>query len=225
MVFLPLFLIHPYTLANTMLPDIDQTVMPVTILLFIYFLIRLFYIGDTNGNLEPKKPVLVRSILVLSLLFALNLWTKLTTPLALLPTTFCILLLIGYTFRKSIFIVMATAFVGVCLFLSTYWFYCYYFGLPFEFTFKFLVHSFTKGTTSPDGPSAIFGKVARNFAYVKQYVNWVTLPFLFALFASLACIVVKKNRGINENILLALSLLGLFVSLFYLCLTGPWQLL
>ena len=222
LIFLPIFLIHPYTLANTTLPDIDQTVLPVTILLFIYFMLKKFSSQELSWPHETKTSSLGISILALSSLFALNLWAKMTTPLALLPTAFFILLALGYALRRSLTIVALIAIFGTTLFLTTYWVYCYYFSLPFDYTFQFLAHSFTKGTSGPGGLTTILEKVYINLSYLKQFANWLTIPFLFSLFLSLAYLIAKKKKSVSENILIILSLFGLFVTIFYLILIAPF---
>jgi hypothetical protein len=219
--FLSLFLLHPYTLANTTLPDIDQTVLPITVSLFVFALLHRFPLRrpDEQGQTRSQAGA---AVLVLSMVFALNLWAKLTTPLALLPTAFFILLALRYSAKKSTGIVASIAIAGMVLFLATYWAYCRYAGLPFDYTFQFLLHSFTKGTSSSGGLWSIIDKVVTNFAYSKQFVNWLTIPFVFAFFLSLAFLTLKSEKSPGENVLLIISFSGLFVTLFYLSLIAPF---
>ena len=222
LIFLPLFLIHPYTLANTTLPDIDQTVLPITILLFIYFLLKKFPSQKLTESSSIQTASQALAVLTLSILFALNLWTKMTTPLALLPTAFFILMVLGYALRRSLAIVALIAIFGTVWFLTSYWIYCHYFDLPFEYTFQFLVHSFTKGTSGAGSFSATLEKILVNISYLKQFANWLTVPFIFVLFLSLAYLTAKKNKSESEKILMVLSLFGVFVSIFYLSLIAPF---
>jgi hypothetical protein len=223
LIFLSLFLLHPYTLANTTLPDIDQTVLPVTMLLFVYMMLKVF---PVHPNVEtwastmpsPKSGALI----TMSCLFALNLWAKMTTPLALLPTAFFILLALGYKIRRSLSVVVLIAVFGFVLFIGTYWMYCHFFTLPFDYTFHFLLHSFTKGTSGGSGIISTIKKIGINFSYIRQFSHWLTIPFLFALVLSVYFIISKKHKTLSEKLLMILSLCGLFVGLFYLSLISPF---
>lgn len=64
LLFLGLFLLNPYTIANTTLPDIDSTILPVVILLFIYYSIKYLF---------KNKDTSTKVIIILSALFALAL--------------------------------------------------------------------------------------------------------------------------------------------------------
>lgn len=217
-IFLSLFLLHPYTIANTTVPDIDSTVLPNTILVFIYGLVRM--LGARGESVSPLWPI--RGTLFLSALFALNLWAKLTTPLVLIPTAFLIFFIKGWSLKRAAAIAIAVAALGGMIFFVTYWLYCDLLTLPFDFTFRFLVFSFTKNSSSGGGIPALLTGVISHFAYTKQFVNWLGLSFVFALTLSCGALIFRRGRSESETVLLVLAGLGLFVTLFYLSLTGAF---
>lgn len=217
-IFLPLFLLHPYTIANTTLPDIDSTVLPVTILIFIYGLIRSSLPSNKN---EPINWSLKKTIFM-SLLFALNLWAKLTTPLVLIPFLSLILYVRGLNLLKSLIVGVSVAFLGSAVFLITYGLYCYLLTLPFDYTFKFLVSSFTKNAASGGAMSERFAGIINHLTNTKYFVNWLGLPFIFTLTLTCGSLFFQKTISKNETVLLVLAGLGFFVTVFYLSLTGAF---
>lgn len=216
-IFISLFLSHPYTIANTTLPDIDQTILPLTLSLYLFFLVRLVIDQSLKGF--NKKFKYRDAIIILSLIFCLNLWAKLTTPLALIPTTFFILLTVSENFFKAIKTTSIIGVLGFGIFLVTYAVFCRYTDLPLSYTFNFLLHSFTKGTA---GSYGLIDKILTNISSIKSFSLWLTVPFIFLYFTSLFYLTLKRNKNISEGIALVISYFGLFVSIFYLCLIGPF---
>ena len=217
-VFLPLFLLHPYTIANTTLPDIDSTILPVTILIFIYGLIRSSVSGNNNEPIEWS----LKKTIFMSLLFSINLWAKLTTPLVLIPLLSAILYVRGLKLVKSLIVGINVAFLGGAFFLITYGLYCYLLTLPFDYTFKFLISSFTKNAAAGGAISEKLAGIINHFTYTKYFMNWLGLPFVFALTLACGSLLFKKNISKNETVLLTLAGLGFFVTIFYLGLTGAF---
>jgi len=218
LIFLSLFLLHPYTIANATVPDIDSTVLPITMLVFIYGLIRMLgFRGESARPLWSEK-----NVIFLSALFALNLWAKLTTPLILIPSAFLIFIAVGWSLRRSVSITSAFAVLGGIMFLVTYGIYCRVLALPFDFTFRFLVFSFTKNASSDGSMPALLAGVISHLSYTKQFVNWLGLPFVFALALSSGALIFKRTRPESEKVLLVLAGFGLFVMSFYLSLTGAF---
>lgn len=218
LIFFSLFLLHPYTIANATVPDIDSTVLPVTILAFIFGLVRMLAAKSENDQLLWS----VKNIILLSMLFALNLWAKLTTPLVLIPIIFLIFLVKGWSLYRSVVTASLVAIIGGLIFFVTYWLYCGLLNLPVDFTFRWLVSSFTKNSSSGGGVSALVSGVVSHLFYTKQYVNWLGLPFVFALTLSCCGLILQRERTENETVLLILAGFGLFVMAFYLSLTGAF---
>lgn len=210
--FLAIFLWHPYTIANATIPDIDTTIMPLNILFFIY---STFYF--LNGNLGNVKNI-KKSIVILSIIFSLNLWTKLTTPLILPFFLLAWLLIKKNSFIDSICYAFKVSFLGGALFLFSYWLYCFILDLPFEYTFLFLVHSFTKGT---NGQFGIIEKIITNLSFFRQFIYWLIIPFFVSFFVSIFFIYKKNISNIRDALLLIISL-DIFVIIFYISLMPPF---
>lgn len=216
-IFLSLFLFHPYTIANTTLPDIDSTILPVTFLAFIYGLARKLWSSDVKGPPEWST----NDTVFIAILFALNLWAKLTTPLVLIPLLLVMIYIEGFSLRRSILIASSVAILGVIFFLVTYALYCYLLSLPYDYTFRFLIHSFTKNS-SGGGVGSLIKGVLINLGYITQFVNWLGLPFLFAFALTVSSLIFRKVRSKIDVLMLILAAVGLFVAIFYLSLTGAF---
>jgi hypothetical protein len=215
--FIGLFLTHPYTIANTTLPDIDQTLLPLVMAIFIFYLIN-FLMPLNQG--ENKKIKYFHAVIFLSIIFCLNLWVKLTTSISLLPLTFFTMLCFGESIFKSIKTAAFIGLLGLAFFLPSYAIYCSVAKLPMSYTFDFLLHSFTKGTIGTTAP--LFDKILSNISYVKSFSLWMTVPFLTLYLVSIFHISFKLNKTIAEKIVMTLSIFGFSVSLFYLSLIGPF---
>lgn len=218
LLFLSIFLLHPYTIANTTVPDIDGTVLPVTVLFFIYWLVKFLWSSKANAsNLWPLK-----YSVFLSLLFGLNLWAKLTTPVLLIPVLFLIVYLKSRSLQRSAVIAITVAVLGGIIFFVTYWLFCYLMTLPFDFAFRWFLFSFTKTSFSDGSTQSFLGKIFNNLQYTKHFVYWFGLPFLFALALSFGSLIFQKVNNESERVLIVLTSFGLFVTLFYLSVTGAF---
>lgn len=222
-IYLILFLLHPYTIANATLPDIDSTVLPLIIAVFFYFFIKHF--GNSgNKTTEPgwggSSAGTKWAVSISGLLFAVCLWTKLTTP-AIVPFFMVLLLLsMGYRFLKSLLIAAVITALGVTIFLSTYWIYCHALDLPFDFTFKFLLQSFLKGT-SASGVSDRLQKIIYNFGFFKLFINWLTIPFfVFVLTGFFYALGRLSDRAARAAFIL--SLFGWLVMAAYTGVIAPF---
>lgn len=207
--FLALFLLNPYTLANTTLPDIDQTVLPLAILTFVYAAIRFSL---------AKKLLENKTVLVLGGLFALALWTKLTTPWILPVFLLCITYITLKDVRKSLLVTVKTSVFGAALFAVTYFIYGLLLGLSTTFTYKFLLHSFTKGTES-EGPLA--GAI-QNLSNFDHFIFWPTV--IVAVLVAIASLVVwfAKEKDQRTQIKKVLILMAVLTTFFYIALIAPF---
>lgn len=202
-IFVALYLSNPYTIASTTLPDIDQSILPP---LFVLYLIFLFD--------NKRERVLMTTFTVL-------LWTKLTTPLALIPFS-----LIYWYFQKQSISELALrgirVFGGALLFfLVSYWIYCELFGLPFSYTFDFLLHSFSKGSGA-SGFTNIVDKIIQNFKYSTGFLASITYPFAVLFVISLILNVSKIKTDANASKIFGLGCLTVFVAVFYCGLIAPF---
>lgn len=220
-IFMAIFLFHPYTIANATLPDIDSTILPVVMLLFIYILFREFLRFPLKAfDFQTFLPKMSRSIFVLGLVFALCLWTKLTTPLVLPIVSILFLLLLKVNWKVAFVISALITFIGILIFLSTFGIYCFLLHLPFNYTFNFLWQSFTKGTKSSDLQGQII-RIKQNLSYIPRFINWLTIPFVCSFFVTIISLV-KMNAERGIKMILLLALIGFFLSLFYLGLISPF---
>lgn len=202
-IFVALYLSNPYTIANTTLPDIDQSILPP---LMVLYLIYLF------DNKRDRFLVTV---------FFILLWSKLTTPLALIPFS----ILYWYFQGKSISGAVLRGFrvfgIGALVFLLSYWVYCELTNLPFSYTFGFLLHSFSKGSGASEIAN-VLNKIIQNYSYSIGFVAWITYPFAFLFLVSLILNIYKYRSDADTEKVLALGLLTLFVTVFYCGLIAPF---
>ena len=206
---LGLFLLNPYTIANTTLPDIDSTVLPVVLLLFTYFALRY---------LLQKRDTSKRIVLILGGLFGLALWSKLTTPLILPPLLACLAYITSKDFKKSLLFTLKVTAFGALSFVVTYFLYCKLLGLNTTYTYHFLLDSFTKGTSS-DGP--VTGAI-KNLDNVRHFVYWLTLPLVGLYGVSFIGVMLDKDKNEKTKIKKLLVLAGILVTIFYIALISPF---
>lgn len=209
---LALFLLNPFTLASTTLPDIDSTLLPVVILTFIYAAIVLVYKRQDASN---------KAILVLSTIFALSLWTKLTTPLILPPFLLLLHLISFDSYKKSIIFTTKVVVIGAVSFLLTYFLYTKALGLSFTYTFTFLLESFTKGTDS----GSTWGSIITNLTLGRKFLLWMTIPILSIFGISAFTLLSRKNivQKNKDNLVIKLLIaLCFFTTFFYIALIAPF---
>lgn len=206
---LGLFLLNPYTIANTTLPDIDSTVLPVVLLLFIY--VSLKY-------LLQKKDMSNKVVLILGALFALALWSKLTTPLIIPPFLACLAIITSHDYKKSLLFTVKVTLGGLAAFLLTYFAYCALLNLSTTYTYHFLIESFTKGT-STDGP--ITGAI-KNLENIRHFVYWPTLPVVGLLGISVLGVLFDKDGSEKTKIKKLLVVMAVLATIFYIALIAPF---
>jgi hypothetical protein len=210
LLLLSIFLLNPYTIANVMVPDIDTTVLPVALLLFVHLCIRYVHEERDTGR---------RAWVVLSVIFALALWTKLTTPLVLPVFLFGVLMIAGSGVRKAAAFASKTAAFGTAVFLATYYAYCRLLRLPFEYTFTFLVASFTKGTSTGSSKlHAMFGNIVNG----GRLAYWFTLPMAFVFILALVWILFDNRKDEKARLIRWVATLAFFVTVFYIALIAPF---
>ncbi len=207
--FLGLYLLNPYTIANTTLPDIDSTVLPVLILVFIYFAIRYLHQKKDMGN---------RVVWILSCLFGLALWSKLTTPLIIPPFLAVLAIITSRDYWKSLAVTLKVTAIGSLAFFITYFAYCKVLRLSATYTYHFLFASFAKGTSSGGRLTGVLN----NLQNIKGFVFWPTVPVitLFAIAFMGIMLDTEKNEGTKIKKLLVLT--SLLVTIFYTALIAPF---
>lgn len=207
--FLGIYLLNPYTIASATLPDIDPTVLPIFFLLFIY--VSLKYVLH-------KRALNQTTVIILSVFFALALWTKLTTPLVLPFLLLGIASIVTHNFKRSLIFTAKVFGLGAVMFVVSYFIYCVALRLSPTYTYTFLVESFTKGTSS-EGP--IRG-VITNLGYFGHFIFWITIPLVGLLGVSILHTILDKSKDAVTNIKKLLILTALLVTIFYIALISPF---
>jgi hypothetical protein len=210
LLLLGIFLLNPYTIANTTLPDIDSTVLPVLLLLFVFLCLR--YVHE-------KRDTTRRTMLVLSAAFALTLWAKLTTPLVLPLFLLGVLVISGIGARMAVIFASKMVALGGAAFLVTYYAYCRLLRLPFDYTFTFLLQSFSKGTSGGGGRLAA---VADNLISGGRLAYWFTLPLVSLFALGLVSIMLDTGRDERSRLITWVVLLAASVTLVYVALIAPF---
>jgi len=232
-VFCALFLLNPYTIASATLPDIDSTVLPVTMTLFI---LLLLHTAERNREIMERSRLMelgVAMALPITLMagsFALCLWSKLTTPLLLPPFAFLLLNVQGIRRLRALIVVGFVSVLGAFVFVLTYWIYCAALGLPMEYTYSFLLQSFDKGS-SASGVARRLLRLLYNAHYTGQFLHWITLPTAAVLASAGADALIACVRERRESPAVAtgrcsvavLFMFGSAVTVGYLFITGPFD--
>ncbi len=116
------FLLNPLTIQSALILDIDGTILTLLMTLMVYVLLRF----------PPESHP--RTLRVLTVLFALSLWAKMTTPLGLLGCLAAVRVLAG-RFKQGIREVLAIGVGGGAAFLLTWGLACLTLGMPFDMPF------------------------------------------------------------------------------------------
>lgn len=208
-ILLGMFLLNPYTIANTTLPDIDSTILPVLILLFVYFAVRL---------LLQKQDTSQKASWILGGLFGLALWSKLTTPLIIPPFLAALTVITTRDYKKSLLFTLKVTVIGIAGFVVSYFLYCKLLGLSPSYTYHFLLESFTKGT-STDGP--LVGAI-NNLKSFRSFVYWLTIPIVGLIGISSIGVLLDKTKDEKTKIKKLLVITSLLVTFFYIALIAPF---
>lgn len=208
-IFLALYLFHPYTIANTTLPDIDSNLLPSTMLLPLLHIVNLI---KKNQKLFTKT-----NTIVISSLLAINFWTKLTTPLIIIPSIFFLLIISGKKIKESILQTVTITALSIAMFTISFKVYCIVQNLSFKYTIQFLVHSFTKGT----GSDHLFQKIFNNLLLGDNLVIWLTLPTIIIFLISIIHTLLTKPTQTSKIVLL-LGCISLLNTVIYTCLISPF---
>lgn len=157
----PLMLVcFPAVCQSVAVVEIDQTFLPLTILLQVIAFKRL-------RNSAKYMPIAAAA-------FALALWGRLTTPVIICAP---LLLAALCTSKRCALRTALSMLLGVLLFLFSWWLYCRLTGVDFSGPFFYLKASFMETTVGDRSGS--LGKYAQNLIYL---CLWGFNPFLALLF-------------------------------------------
>ncbi|MEI8196867.1 MAG: hypothetical protein WCI73_13285, partial [Phycisphaerae bacterium] len=149
------------------------------------------------------------------------LWAKMTVT-HLLPV-WLLVALISYRHAptRAVLVVAGTVLVGSFLFLATFWAYCRGLHLSMEYTFRFLLDSFLKGTNSTQSR---WERIGGNLAYLRTYIFWLMPLTAGLMLAATTATGLKawRDRDVAARDIFLLAGMGLFVTVFYLGLISPF---
>lgn len=159
----------PFLIQGAVMLEIDNTVLPVAISIFIITFVKIY-----NKINFPR-------MIMLSFLFALALWTKITTPLAIILAV-SLFYFAKRDFRNALKLPLLISIIGVSLFLCTFFFYCKYIAsfsclkvVPLVFSVAWI--------KQPLG--SIFFKLVTMFKIIIRLSFWISPFFLFLWFIGL----------------------------------------
>jgi hypothetical protein len=194
-----LYALNPMTVQNMMLLDIDNT-------LLVPALLGMLLVWKSVQDWTSS-----RRIAALSLMFAMTLWIRLSTPVLLLGCIGLFHLLRGDIRRTGELIL--TALAGGILFRATFALYSRLTG----FTLDIFNYTFGKAP----GGSSDYGTMLLRFPQgVGTFITWLSLPLAALLLVAIASTVVRLIRHRIEN----RDLLAIYVvatSLFYALVIPP----
>jgi hypothetical protein len=200
-----LYLFHPLVLQSALVPDIDGTVGVLALAGALAGAVRI----AVAERREPWHVPLLATLLFLAL------WTKLTTPLALIPV-FVLALRPGAEgtrgwARDSILAIAA----AIGAFVATWWILAEVTGMSFRYPFEFTLASFQKGGV---GGLSIGGLVSR---LLPSSVVWFWTGPLFILLAVIGSLVAfARWRLPGDRGLRLVALFGAAVFVIYDVIAG-----
>jgi len=203
--FLGIFLysINPMVIQGSLLTDIDTTILVPFLLGFVYCFIVL------NENNSKDK------YFILGVIFAFNLWAKLTTPFALILTIFIFYFLNG-KLREGIKASGSIFLSGLSLFIISLFIYCYFTKREFLAPFLHIKDSFYG--TSPLLLSSSPTSIVLNIARILLRIILFSTPFYFLIYILSSWErlreIVLRRKVQYIDFLLILSFIILFAYLF-----------
>jgi hypothetical protein len=170
-----LYTTNPLVQQSALLLDIDGTVLVASIALLTLAYVLLF-----RSNRPLRHPATWLLLGLVTFCFALSLWAKMTTALALLAVAAVYRLLMARPWRpwRALVELPVVAIVGSALFLVSWAAFAAWNGMPFWFPFRILQLEFAESAGSTDtwrsNPAALL-------ELVSHVALWVS-PYLMALF-------------------------------------------
>lgn len=194
-----IFLLNPLIVQGSILVDIDNSALMFFITLFVYAYLKL---DKTMKNL-----------VLLAILFALTLWTKISTPPVLILGIF-IYHVLNREYRDALLESTIIGFIGCFLFLITWFSYCAFLDLPFPQPFIHNISYLSHGDSLHYILTHLWG--------FKNILFWAT-PFFLLLILAISQSRMKfycKNRKLI--VVDFLVIVGLLIFFEYL-IVGSYQ--
>ena len=161
-----LFSVNPFSIQNSLLLDIDTTILPVLIMIFYY------------GFLRSGAGKTISSIVVLAILFAMCLWAKEITPYFVL-LSMLIYLSLARNVRSALTISCLIGLLGTLLFIISWTIFCHFTNVPILSFVEFSVINKAFNVSLHSGISL------RAILYHLSFSSrWLTPAMCLLLFAS-----------------------------------------
>lgn len=159
--------LSPLLAEGSLYLDIDNTSLAFSMLLFAWVFLKF-----------PEEKSLKRSLL-LTLIFAFSLWSKLTTPFIMLASM-VVYHFLNKNFKTGIFQGLIIGGFGAGVFLLTYWIYCSLLNYPSWFMFEISYWGKRGMYTSPQTLKAILHALRWNFVWISPPIA-IMLATLYSL--------------------------------------------
>lgn len=169
-----LFALSPLAIQGSLLIEIDNTVLTVSLMLF------LLYFAACYDNLKLKD------CLILGILLFLGLFSKLSTPFALIISMF-IFYALTRQWRQAISRVFLISLIGSALFLLAWWVSASYYKLPFGAVFGRPIDIFKKYAQ----PAGV--KLLNNFIKISLWFGPVLLSILLIALSRIKNFLARKE--------------------------------
>jgi len=218
--FYALFLLSPFTLANSSIADIDSTIYGPLLLILIFAVVR-----TVIPKAEAHRHMTLTEFSTVFLLLVIAGWAKLTSVLLLLPFVAIVFALAFGPLRGLILSALGLLISGLG-FAFSYSLYGKLLHLDTDYTYRFLLYSFLgKGSLGAPTLNDKFRRLVTTLGYnVSFHSVWLGGLTILLVGYSL-CVLFRDCRrswGITSRLLFVVFLLPLAAILTYFSLTMPW---
>jgi hypothetical protein len=185
---LALYVTSPFVIQSALLLDIDGTVLVASVswLAFVYVMLL-------RSNRPLRHPLTWTLLGLAALSFALSLWAKMTTSLALLAAAALYRLVATRPWRpwRALVELPVVGIGGAAIFLATWWAACAVTGMPLALPFQILSTELLDAAHSTRGWREDPGLLVDMVSYVALWISpYLILLFVWAGLARLTDLVV-----------------------------------
>jgi len=174
-----LYVINPFVIQNSLLIDIDNSILTFLLTLFIFAFVKTIKTKNSNN------------LLLLGLLFGLSLWSKFGTSPALIISIFAFYVL-NKGIKSGVMHTVIIFVIGIIFFLTTWGILSEVTGMPFAQPFMHNIKLLSEGASS-----SIIHYIASTLWGAKTIFFWTT-PFMGFLIIMALLKRLKKYLMLNE---------------------------
>lgn len=194
-----LFITHPMVIQGSVLVEIDNTILILSMNLFLFLYLKL------------EKMMTANRIFLLGLLFSILLWVKISTTLAL-PLVILAFNILQNKFKKGAYQAAGIFSLGFFIFIVTWLVYC---GFTYDFFFPF-IHTFRSVVTHPLNVPFKLGSLA-TAAGLKEALRLTLWIGPFSIILGLITFTALVKDFLQTKKLSSLYFLALYVLLVWGC--------